>query len=85
MFRNTEYMSLEQQAIAEQFTSMVEAEYALCTSEIQCANKLAMLSLESDDVEEKISINYACLEIDSIREYWTNRLVAMMQIVEKEI
>jgi hypothetical protein len=83
MFKNTDYMSVEQQSLASEFEAMVEAEYALCTVQMKRANQLAVAELESDDGEESISINYARLEIDSIREYWMNRLVAIIQIVEK--
>jgi hypothetical protein len=83
MFKNKDYMTPDQQTIAEEFEKMIEAEYALCTSQMKKANKSAMSGIESTNPDEKISINYACLEIDAIREYWFNRLVAMMQITEK--
>jgi hypothetical protein len=83
VFKNQDYMTTEQQNIAEEFQQMIEAEYALCTSQMKKTNQLATSGITSTNSDEKISINYACLEIDAIREYWMNRLVAMMQIVEK--
>ncbi|MEB3219956.1 MAG: hypothetical protein VKN72_27505 [Nostocales cyanobacterium 94392] len=76
-------MTSEQQNIADDFMGMVEKEYALCVQEMNKANIAAMSGNSSDNSNEKLSINYACLEIDAIREYWFNRLVSLMQIIEK--
>lgn len=82
VFKNQEYMTPEQLSIAEEFQKMIEAEYALCAGEMKKANIAAVSGATSINSDEKLSINYACLEIDAIREYWFNRLVSLMQIIE---
>lgn len=82
MFKNQNYMTSEQQNIADDFVKMIEEEYALCVREMKKANKAAMSSKTLDNSDEELSINYACLEIDAIREYWFNRLNSLINIIE---
>jgi hypothetical protein len=82
VFKNQSYMTPEQLNIAEEFQKTIEAEYALCAGEMKKANIAAASGATSTNSDEKLSINYACLEIDAIREYWFNRLVRLIQIIE---
>lgn len=81
VFKNQEYMNSEQLLIAEDFEKMIEAEYQLCATRMKQANQVANRADKPTD-STKISVNYACLEIDAIREYWFNRLIAITQIIE---
>ncbi|MBG1242593.1 hypothetical protein [Nostoc sp. NZL] len=82
VFKNQRYMTPEQLNIAQEFQKTIEAEYALCAGEMKKAKKAAASGATSTNSDEKLSINYACLEIDAIREYWFNRLVSLIQIIE---
>ncbi|QLE46417.1 hypothetical protein FD723_40105 (plasmid) [Nostoc sp. C052] len=81
VFKNQEYMNSEQLLIAEKFETMIEGEYKLCATQMKQANKAANPKDKPID-STRISVNYACLEIDAIREYWFNRLIAIAQIIE---
>jgi hypothetical protein len=81
VFKNWEYMTTEQLSIAEEFQKMIETEYALCAGEMKKANKAAFGD-ESTNSDEKLSIDYAGLEIDVIRKYWYNRLFSLIQLIE---
>ncbi|BAB77467.1 hypothetical protein ACN23B_30605 (plasmid) [Anabaena sp. FACHB-709] len=82
VFKNQQYMTPEQLSIAHEFQKMIENEYALCAREMKKANQAAVSKPISTNPDEKLSINYAGLEIDAIREYWFNRLVSLIQVIE---
>jgi hypothetical protein len=82
IFKNREYMTPEQLAVAEEFEQMVVKEYQLCIANMRKANELANLESTSTESDTRMSINCAGLEIDAIREYWLNRFVAIVQTIE---
>ncbi|MEW5860062.1 MAG: hypothetical protein AB1861_22185 [Cyanobacteriota bacterium] len=73
IFKAQGRMTPKQLDIVEGFQEMIEAEYALCASEMAKASVAA---------SEELSSNYTCSEMDAIRRYWYTRLAALIQIIE---
>lgn len=82
IFKCHEYMATEQRNFSTAFQNMIEAEYALCASQMKKANQLAMSGGDSTNKEEIVKIDYAGSEIDAIRKYWSNRLKALIETIE---
>ena len=81
MFRCQEFMAPEQQCIAEEFQNAIEAEYALCVSEIKKINQAIANNpaTESADLHGRDCANR---EIDSIQKYWQRRLGQLIEFIE---
>lgn len=83
MFKSQPYMTPEQQTIAEDFTSMVETEYALCVKEIKRANSTIVLSAPTElGEEDNKNLDFANREIDYICKYWQLRLGNLVEFIE---
>ncbi len=80
MFRCQEFMTQEQQGIAEDFQNAIESEYALCVREIRKINQ----AIANNGVHENnkwSGTDCANLEIDSIQKYWYNRLNCLINFI----
>ena len=82
IFKCQQHMTTKQQKLSTEFQNMIEAEYALCASQMKKANQLAMSGGHSTNKEEIVKIDYAGSEIDAIRKYWSNRLKALIETIE---
>ena len=82
IFKSQQYMTTEQKNLSTAFQSMIEAEYALCASQMKKANQLAMSGDTFTSVDEKVKVDCAGSEIDAIRKYWSNRLKALIETIE---
>lgn len=82
IFKCQEYMTNEQQEIAQQFQSFVESEYLLCVTEINKINQ-AIANNPSPNSLVWDSIASANLEFHSIQEYWQNRLNCLINFLSK--
>jgi len=83
MFRCQGFMTPVQQYIAEEFQNAIEAEYALCVTEIRKINQ----SIANNGVHEKntwSSTDCANLEIHSIKDYWEARLDCLIDFIAKK-
>ncbi|MEG4026055.1 hypothetical protein [Microcoleus sp. S13C4] len=78
MFKGKEYMTQQQQALAEEFEAGIESEYALCIAQLQKA-KQAIQWATADLTEQEQ--NLANSEIDALRKYWHERLEALINLV----
>lgn len=81
MFRCQEFMTPEQQGIAEEFQNAIETEYALCVSEIQKINQ-ALANNPAPESAGWHGIDCANREIDSIQKYWQRRLGQLIEFIE---
>ena len=82
MFKNQDYMNQEQQSIAKDFMSMVEAEYATCATEIRRAKNAIITSPTELNDEENRKIDFANREIDSVQSYWQLRLGHLIDFLD---
>jgi hypothetical protein len=76
-------MTSEQQRIAEEFQNGIEAEYALCVSEIKKINQ----SIANNGVHEEnkwSGTDCANLQIHSIKDYWEKRLDCLINFLVKK-
>lgn len=79
MFNCQQYMTDEQQAIAQQFQISLESEYALCVSEIRKINQaIANNPSQSSDWS---GADCANLELHSLQKYWHNRLDCLIDLL----
>jgi hypothetical protein len=82
MFLSQDYMTTEQQGMAEDFLKMIENEYALCVREIKRANGAIVDSVRELDDEESRKVDLTNREIDSINKYWQVRLGHLIEFIE---
>ncbi len=83
MFRCQEFMTPEQQRLAEKFQNAIETEYALCVSEIKKINQ-ALANNPSPNTESWTGVDCANLQIHSIKDYWEQRLDALINFIAKK-
>ena len=85
MFKSKDYMTLEQQNIADDFIEMIEEEYALYVENIKRAYNAAYTPfLEDVNYESERKTAFASSEITVIHKYWTNRLSALVELIENK-
>jgi hypothetical protein len=77
MLKGKEYMTGRQKALAEEFEADMESEYALCIAQIQKAKQA--IEWGATDLTQQDQ-NLANGEIDALRNYWHNRLEALMNL-----
>jgi hypothetical protein len=78
-------MTQEQQSIAEDFANLIEAEYELCVREIRRTKKaLHCPSTAELNDEDIVRVNFANSEIESLRRYWSLRLVNLIEFIERK-
>lgn len=83
MFRCQEFMTSEQQGIAEEFQNAIETEYALCVREIKKINQ----SIANNGVHKEnewSGTDCANLQIHSIQNYWENRLGCLTDFIARQ-
>jgi hypothetical protein len=80
MFRCQEFMSQNQQGIAEGFQKEIEPEYALCVREVIKINQ-AIANNSSPRTNNWTGVDCANLEIHSIHKYWYNRLDCLINFI----
>ncbi len=80
MFRCQEFMTQEQQSIAEEFQNAIESEYALCVREIQRINQ-AIANNPSPQTGSWHGVDCANLQIHSIKDYWEQRLDSLIDFI----
>jgi hypothetical protein len=83
MFRCQEFMTPEQQGIAEEFQNAIESEYALCVREIVKINQ----AIANNGVHENnkwSGTDCANLQIHSIKVYWDDRLDCLINFLAKQ-
>ena len=78
MLKGKEYMTQQQQVLAEEFEAGIESEYALCIAQLQKAKQA--IEWATRDLTEQHQ-NLANSEIDALRKYWHDRLEALADIV----
>ncbi len=83
MFRCQEFMTPEQQRLAEKFQNAIETEYALCVSEIKKINQ-ALANNPSPNTESWTGVDCANLQIHSIKDYWEQRLNSLIDFIAKK-
>ncbi len=83
MFRCQEFMTQEQQGIAEDFQKLIEDEYALCVREIKKINQ-AIANNPSPKTGSWNGIDSANSEIHSIKSYWEQRLDSLIDFITKK-
>jgi len=85
MFRSQDYMNQEQRTVAEDFTDMIETEYALCVQEMRKANNAIVMDVPTGlTKEDNRRLDYANREIDSINKYWQIRLGHLIEFIETQ-
>ena len=77
MLKGKEYMTQQQQVLAEEFEAGIESEYALCIAQLQKAKQA--IEWATADLTEQHQ-NLANSEIDALRKYWHDRLEALADI-----
>ena len=77
MLKGKEYMTQQQQVLAEEFEAGIESEYALCIAQLQKAKQA--IEWATRDLTEQHQ-NLANSEIDALRKYWHDRLEALADI-----
>lgn len=82
MFKSSDYMNEKQQSVVEEFTSMVETEYALCVQQIKKTNRAIVPSASTSREENNMNLDFANREIDSISKYWQLRLGNLVEFIE---
>ena len=83
MFRCKEYMTNEQQAIAEQFQASIDIEYVLCVNEITKINQ-TIANNPSPASSTWDGIDCANFELHSMQKYWQNRLDCLIDIIREK-
>lgn len=78
MFKAKEYMTQKQKTLVEDFEAGIEAEFALCVTEMRKANQ--SVEWTTTNLTEQHQ-NYANSEIDALRKYWYNRLEALINLL----
>lgn len=81
MVRAKEYMTEKQKTLFEEFEAGIEAEFALCATEIQKANLSIEWATTSLSQQHQ---DYANSEIDALRKYWYNRLEALADLLSRK-
>ncbi len=85
LFKSQQHMTQIQQGIADDFLSMVEAEYVLCVSKIRQINDAIAKNLVSDGFADlTVRSDFANREIDSISKYWQLRLGTLIEFIEQK-
>jgi hypothetical protein len=70
-------MTQQQKVVVEEFEAEIELEYALCIAQIQKAEQA--IEWATTDLTEQEQ-NLANSEIDALRKYWHERLVALVNL-----
>ncbi len=83
MFRCQEFMTPEQQGIAEEFENAIESEYALCVREIKKINQ-SIANNASSKTGSFDGVDCANLQIHSIKDYWEKRLDSLIDFIAKK-
>ncbi len=83
MFRCQEFMTPEQQGIAEEFQNAIESEYALCVREIKKINQ-SIANNPSPGTDSWHGVDCANLQIHSIKDYWEQRLDSLIDFIAKK-
>ncbi len=83
MFRCQEFMTPEQESIAEEFQNIIESEYALCVREIKRINQ-AIANNPSPQTGSWHGVDCANLQIYSIKDYWEQRLDSLIDFIAKK-
>jgi hypothetical protein len=78
MFKGKEYMTQQQKVLVAEFEAEIESEYALCIAQLQKAKQA--IEWGATDLTEQHQ-NLANSEIDALRNYWHNRLEAVVNLV----
>jgi hypothetical protein len=78
MFKAKEYMTDRQKILIEDFEAGIEAEFALCVAQMRKANQSIEGTAANFSEQEQ---NYANSEIDALRNYWYNRLDALVNLL----
>jgi hypothetical protein len=78
-------MNQEQRTVAEDFTNMIETEYAFCVQEMRKANNAIVMDVPTGlTKEDDRRLDYANREIDSINKYWQIRLGHLIEFIETQ-
>lgn len=78
MFKAKEYMTDRQKTLVEDFEAGTEAEFALCLAQMRKANQSIEETAANLSEQDR---NYANSEIDALRNYWYNRLEALVNLL----
>ncbi|MEG3838824.1 hypothetical protein [Microcoleus sp. herbarium14] len=78
MLKGKEYMTQQQQVLAEEFEADIESEYALCIAQLQKAKQA--IEWATADLTQQHQ-NLANSEIDALRKYWHERLEALINLI----